>query len=67
MVVVVLIVFWVGVCVCLCVRCVRAMSVKRCMLLHGVLFVMVSVVCVMVKQRLCAVVWCCVACCLHFL
>ena len=35
---------WVGVCVCLFVRCMRVVSVKRCILLHGVLFMMVSVV-----------------------
>ena len=55
-----------GVCACFFVCCMRAFVVKRCMLLHGVLFVMVSVVCVMFKQRLCVIVWCCVACCLLF-
>ena len=35
----------VGGCVCLFVCCVRVLIVKRCMLLHGVLFVVVSVVC----------------------
>ena len=67
MVVVVIFVFGWGVCVCLFVRCMCVVSVKHCMLLHGVLFVMVSVVCVVVKQRLCAVVWCSVACCLQIL
>ena len=52
--------FSVFACCCLFVLCE---SFVRCgLMLHGVLCVMVSVVRVRFKQRVCAIVWCCVAC-----
>ena len=44
-------------CLCLFVCFKRVFCVKRCLLMHGVLFVMVPVVCVMFKQRVCVTVW----------
>ena len=44
-------------CLCVFVCLKRVFFVKRCLLLHGVLFVMVPEVCVMFKQRLCVIAW----------
>ena len=53
-------------CLCLFVCFKRVLFVERCVLLHGVLFVMVPVVCVMLKHRLCVFAWRCVGCCSFF-
>ena len=42
--------------------CLRVMSVGYCVMLYGVLFMFVSLLCVCVKKRLCGVALCFVCC-----